>query len=152
MGFPRGRVVGGSSAVNTCIALRGMPYDYDQWASLGLPEWSWEHCLPAFKRLEHDLDFDNGWHGRQGPIPIRRHTPDGLVPWQAAFVEACLELDFPRSADSNDPTTSGVGPHAMNKIDGQRISAARAYLGGQVRGRANLLVFVPLPRFPASPW
>src|SRR5262249_45345634 len=56
MGFPRGRVVGGSSAVNTCIALRGQPYDYDEWAALGLPEWSWSACLPAFKRLETDLD------------------------------------------------------------------------------------------------
>ncbi|MDB5218823.1 MAG: Choline dehydrogenase [Myxococcaceae bacterium] len=140
MGFPRGRVVGGSSAVNTCIALRGMPYDYDEWASLGLPEWSWEHCLPAFKRLETDLDFDNEWHGKTGPIPIRRHPPSELVPWQAAFVEACLELGFPRCADTNDPTTTGVGPHAMNKIDGQRISAARAYLRGSVRARPNLVI------------
>ena len=74
--FPRGRVVGGSSAVNTCIALRGQPYDYDEWAALGLPEWSWEQCLPAFKRLETDLDFDNEWHGKSGPIPIRRHPPE----------------------------------------------------------------------------
>ena len=140
MGFPRGRVVGGSSAVNTCIALRGMPYDYDEWASLGLPEWSWSQCLPAFKRLETDLDFDNEWHGRTGPIPIRRHPPSELVPWQAAFVEACVELGFPRSADTNDPTTTGVGPHAMNKIDGQRISAARAYLGAAVRARPNLRI------------
>ena len=140
MGFPRGRVVGGSSAVNTCIALRGMPYDYDEWASLGLPEWSWEHCLPAFKRLETDLDFENEWHGRTGPIPIRRHTPSELVPWQAAFVEACLELGFPPCADTNDPRTTGVGPHAMNKIDGQRISAARAYLRGSVRARPNLTI------------
>ncbi len=140
MGFPRGRVVGGSSAVNTCIALRGMPYDYDEWASLGLPEWSWSQCLPAFKRLESDLDFDNEWHGRAGPIPIRRHPPSELVPWQAAFVEACLELGFPRSPDTNDPTTTGVGPHAMNKIDGQRISAARAYLDAGVRARENLRI------------
>lgn len=138
MGFPRGRVVGGSSAVNTCIALRGMPYDYDEWASLGLDEWAWEHCLPAFKRLETDRDFDNEWHGREGPIPIRRHPPAELVPWQAAFVEACLEVGFPRCADTNDPATTGVGPHAMNKIDGQRISAARAYLGASVRARPNL--------------
>src|SRR5688572_28679902 len=61
MAYPLGRVVGGSSAVNTCIAVRGQPYDYDEWASRGLPEWSWEHCLPAFKRLETDLDFDNEW-------------------------------------------------------------------------------------------
>src|SRR5437867_1268664 len=55
MAFPRGRVVGGSSAVNTCIALRGQPQDYDEWAALGLPDWSWERCLPMFKRLETDL-------------------------------------------------------------------------------------------------
>ncbi|HSO37639.1 MAG TPA: GMC family oxidoreductase N-terminal domain-containing protein [Labilithrix sp.] len=140
MGCPRGRVVGGSSAVNTCIALRGMPYDYDEWAALGLPEWSWERCLPAFRRLEHDLDIDNEWHGQAGPIPIRRHPPEELVPWQAGFVEACLELGFPRSADTNDPTTTGVGPHAMNKIDGQRISAARGYLGAAVRARSNLTI------------
>ena len=140
MGFPRGRVVGGSSAVNTCIALRGMPYDYDEWASLGLPEWGWEHCLPAFKRLENDLDFDDEWHGREGPIAIRRHPPSELVPWQAAFVEACLELGFSTCADTNNPTTTGVGPHAMNKIDGQRISAARAYLRGSVRARPNLTI------------
>ena len=140
MGFPRGRVVGGSSAVNTCIALRGMPYDYDEWAALGLPEWSWARCLPAFKRLENDRDFDNEWHGREGPIPIRRHPPEELVPWQAGFVEACLELGFPRSADTNDPTTTGIGPHAMNKIDGQRISAARGYLTARVRARRNLTI------------
>lgn len=140
MGYPRGRVVGGSSAVNTCIALRGMPYDYDEWAALGLPEWSWDRCLPAFKRLEHDLDFDDEHHGKDGPLPIRRHPPSELVPWQAAFVEACLELGFPACADSNAPLSEGVGPHAMNKIDGQRISAPRAYLGARVRARSNLRV------------
>lgn len=140
MGFPRGRVVGGSSAVNTCIALRGQPYDFDEWAALGLPEWRWEACLPAFKRLETDLDFDNEWHGRTGPIPVRRHPPAELVEWQAAFVEACLELGFPPCADTNDPTTTGAGPHAMNKIDGQRMSAARTYLTAAVRRRPNLRV------------
>ena len=140
MGYPRGRVVGGSSAVNTCIALRGQPYDYDEWASLGLSEWSWEACLPAFKRLENDLDFDNEWHGREGPIPIRRHTPDELVPWQTAFLEACAELGFPSCPDTNDPTTSGAGPHAMNKIHGERMSAARTYLTARTRARPNLRI------------
>lgn len=139
MGFPRGRVVGGSSAVNTCIALRGQPYDYDEWASLGLPEWSFERCLPYFKKLETDEDFDNQWHGKDGPIPIRRHSPDELVTWQAAFVEACGEVGFPPCADTNDPTTTGVGPHAMNKTrEGHRVSAACAYLGSEVRARKNL--------------
>jgi choline dehydrogenase len=140
MHFPRGRVVGGSSAVNTCIALRGQPFDYDEWASLGLPEWSWERCLPAFKRLEHDLDFENEWHGKDGPLPIRRHRPDELVPWQAAFLEACREVGFLACDDTNDPTKTGAGPHAMNKIDGQRVSAARAWLTAKVRARPNLTI------------
>ena len=140
MHFPRGRVVGGSSAVNTCIALRGQPGDYEEWAARGLPEWRWSECLPAFKRLEHDLDFDNEWHGQNGPILIRRHPPEELVPWQAAFVEACREIGFPDCDDANDPTKHGVGPHAMNKVNGKRISAARGYLTRAVRARENLSI------------
>lgn len=140
--FPRGRVVGGSSAVNTCIALRPLPYDLDEWAARGLPEWSFEACLPYLKRLEDDLDFpDAPWHGRGGPIPIRRHRPEELVPWQAAFVEACKRHGLPACEDTNDPSTKGgVGPHAMNKIDGVRMSAARGYLTPEVRRRPNLRV------------
>jgi choline dehydrogenase len=139
-GFPRGRVVGGSSAVNTCIALRGQPYDYDEWGALGLPDWSWEQCLPAFKRIENDLDVRNQWHSQDGPIPIRRHKPDELVPWQAAFLRATAALGFPTCSDHNDPTQAGAGPHAMNKVDGQRMSAARCYLTPEVRRRPNLTI------------
>lgn len=137
---PRGRVVGGSSAVNTCIALRGQPSDYDEWASRGLPEWSWERCLPAFKRLEHDLDVENEWHGRDGPLPIRRHRPEELTAWQSAFLGGCDELGLPRCEDTNDPTTTGSGFHAMNLLHGERVSAARAYLGPDVRARPNLSI------------
>ncbi|MDB4975030.1 MAG: Choline dehydrogenase [Myxococcaceae bacterium] len=135
--LPRGRVVGGSSAVNTCIALRGQPEDYDEWAARGLPAWSWEHCFPAFKRLERDLDVQNAWHGQDGPLPIRRHPSEEWVPWQAGFVEACLELGFPSCYDSNEPGSWGVGPHAMNKLAGRRISVAEAYLTPEVRARPN---------------
>lgn len=138
--LPRGRVVGGSSAVNTCIGLRGVPSDYDEWASRGLREWDWAQCLPAFKRLETDLDVRNEWHGTDGPIPLRRHTPGELVPWQAAFLEACAIAGHPRCLDHNDPHPSGAGPHAMNKIDGQRMSAARCYLTAAVRARPNLRI------------
>lgn len=138
MGFPRGRVVGGSSAVNTCIANRGQPRDYDEWVERGLEGWSFAECLPFFKKLETDLDFDNEWHGQSGPIPIRRHPREELVPWQAAFLDACLEVGFPSCADMNDPTTTGAGPFAMNKTkSGERISAARAYLTESVRARRN---------------
>jgi choline dehydrogenase len=136
--FPRGRVVGGSSAVNTCIALRGQPRDYDEWAERGLHEWSFERCLPAFKRLERDLDVDNEWHGRDGPLPVRRHPKEEWAAWQAAFVEACRELGFPECYDSNEPGSHGVGAHAMNKVDGRRISVAEAYLTAEVRRRENL--------------
>ena len=138
--LPRGRVVGGSSAVNTCIALRGQPEDYDEWAALGLPEWSFDHCLPAFCRLERDLDYSDSYHGKEGPLPVRRHTPDELAPFQAAFLEACRELDLPACHDSNAPGCAGYGPHAMNKVDGRRISAAEAYLNAAVRSRPNLSI------------
>src|SRR5258708_4222442 len=82
--FPRGRVVGGSSAVNTAIALRGVPEDYDEWANLGNDEGSWAKVLPYFRRLGTDLDFDGDFPGRDGPLPIRRHPVDELGPEHAA--------------------------------------------------------------------
>lgn len=138
--LPRGRVVGGSSAVNTCIALRGQPEDYDEWAALGLSDWTFEKCLPAFCRLERDLDFSEPYHGTSGPLPLRRHPPQELVPFQAAFLGACEELGLPPCPDSNAPGAVGFGPHAMNKIAGRRISAAEAYLPPRVRARPNLKI------------
>ncbi len=136
--FPRGRVVGGSSSVNTCIALRGRPYDYDEW---NLPDWAWEKCLPAFKRLESDLDFgDEEWHGKDGPIPIRRHKREEMVPWQAAFLEACKMQGIADCPDHNHPTAAGAGPHAMNKIGGERMSVLRCYFTQAVRRRENLRI------------
>jgi choline dehydrogenase len=138
--LPRGKVVGGSSAVNTCIALRGVPSDYDEWAALGLPDWSWERCLPAFKRLENDLDFRDEWHGQDGPIPLRRHPPRELTPWHGAFLEACDAVGYPRCPDHNHPAARGHGPHVMNKLDGRRMGAGRCYLDARVRARGNLRI------------
>jgi choline dehydrogenase len=143
--FARGRVVGGSSAVNTAIALRGVPEDYEEWASLGNPEWSWEKVLPYFIRLENDLDFgDRPYHGSKGPLSIRRHTRNELVPFQAAFLDACVELSGKRGyvacEDHNDPDSTGYGPHPMNKRGDLRISTALAYLTPEVRRRASLTV------------
>jgi choline dehydrogenase len=135
--FPRGRVVGGSSAVNTCIAVRGRPYDYDEW---GLDDWMWDKCLPAFKRLEDDLDVEDEWHGQGGPIPIRRHRREELVPWQAAFLDSCKEHGLPATPDHNAPESTGYGPQPMNKVGGQRMSVARGYLTREVRRRDNLTI------------
>ena len=136
--FPRGRVVGGSSAVNTTIALRGMPEDYDEWAEVSNDHWSWNNVLPAFKRLERDLDFpDAPYHGDSGPITIRRYPPAELVPQQQAFLDTALDLDYPYCADANDPDGYGAGPHPMNKLGRLRISAAIGYLA-PARVRPNL--------------
>jgi len=138
--FARGRVTGGSSAVNTAIALRGVPSDYDEWAALGCPGWGWNDVLPAFIRLERDLDFgDAPYHGDAGPLPIRRHTRDELVPYQAAFLDACAELGYPQCGDHNAPDDTGYAPHPMNKQGTLRISTAIAYLS-PARDRANLRI------------
>lgn len=139
--FPRGRVVGGSSAVNTCIALRGQREDYDEWGALGLPDWSWDQCLPAFSKLERDLDFGGRpGHNAEGPIPIRRHTDEELLPWQRAFMEAAQERGHARIEDHNVERPLGVSPHPMNKIAGRRVSVAEAYLTRSVRERKNLRI------------
>lgn len=139
--LPRGRVVGGSTAVNTCIAVRGHPSDFDEWASRGLRDWSWADCLPAFRALERDLDFgDAPYHGHDGPLPLRRHPRDELRPWSAAFLAACAELGSQPCPDANAPGSEGHGPHAMNKLDGRRISAAEAWLTPAVRARRGLSI------------
>jgi choline dehydrogenase len=143
--FPRGRVVGGSSAVNTTIALRGVPEDYDGWAALGNPEWSWDGVLPAFRRLERDLDFgDQPWHGDAGPITIRRYRDDELTLPQAAWLAAAEELGYPYCADANDPSSWGAGPHPMNKAGRVRVSTAIGYLSA-ARVRPNLTVRASSP-------
>jgi choline dehydrogenase len=136
--FPRGRVVGGSSAVNTAIALRGVHEDYDEWADLGNPEWAWERVLPAFCRLERDLDFGHApHHGDAGPISIRRYQPDELLTHHQAFLETARDLGYPDCPDANDPWSWGAGPHPMNKLGRVRVSCAAGYLA-PARIRPNL--------------
>ena len=138
--FPRGRVVGGSSAVNTTIALRGMPEDYDEWASLGCPQWSWPKILPAFNRLERDLDFgESDYHGDAGPITIRRYRPEELEPQHQAFLDTADRLQYPVCEDANDPLGFGAGPHPMNKLGRLRVSTAVGYIA-PARIRPNLTI------------
>ncbi len=140
IGFPRGRVTGGSTAVNTTIALRGIPDDYDHWAALGNPRWAWNEVLPAFRRLERDLDYGTyPHHGDAGPITIRRWRPEELVPTQAAFIEAARAIGHPPCDDVNRPDAEGVGVMAMNKLGRLRISTAIGYLA-PARYRENLTI------------
>jgi choline dehydrogenase len=137
--YPRGRVVGGSSAVNAAIALRGIPADYDEWASLGNAAWSWKNVLPYFRRLEDDPSSAAEVHGRGGPIVIRRWREDELIPTQRAFLEVCRRLGFPEVADHNHPDATGVGSFPQNRRDRVRISTAIAYLL-PARERPNLTI------------
>ncbi|MDZ7683670.1 MAG: GMC family oxidoreductase [Gammaproteobacteria bacterium] len=138
--FPRGRVIGGSSAVNTTIALRGVPEDYDEWAALGNTEWSWNKVLPAFNRLERDLDYgDEDYHGDAGPITIRRYPPEEMLPQHQAFLDTASQLGYPDCPDHNDPESWGSGPQPMNKLGRLRISCAVGYLA-PARIRPNLTI------------
>lgn len=136
---PRGKVTGGSSAVNGEIFLRGIPEDFDAWAGLGNSEWSFEKVLPFFRRLERDLDFGGELHGTDGPIPVIRWKREEWVAPQTAFHAACLDAGFSDCPDHNVPTVSGVGPIPLNTLDGIRWSTNVGYLN-PARGRPNLTI------------
>ncbi|MFG2049429.1 GMC family oxidoreductase [Micromonospora sp. NPDC048935] len=139
--YPRGKVTGGSSAVGATIALRGTPQDFDEWVAAGNPSWSWEKVLPYYKKLEDDLDFDNEFHGRGGPIPIRRWRPEELAPVQQSFLEAARKAGFPEVADHNHPEATGVGPVPSNRRDTKvRWSTSMGYLDEATRARSNLMI------------
>ncbi|GAA0458529.1 GMC family oxidoreductase [Actinoplanes capillaceus] len=139
--FPLAKVTGGSSAVGNTVAIRGTPQDYDEWAANGNPLWSWEHVLPFFRTLEDDLEFgDRDYHGRGGPVPIRRWRPDELTPLQQEFRDASLGAGHQWADDHNDPASTGVGPIPTNRRDmGIRHSTAMSYLW-PAAGRPNLTV------------
>jgi len=137
--YPRGKVTGGSSAVNGIVAIRGVPEDYDEWASMGNDRWGWKDCLPCFRKLEADQDFGGDLHGKNGPIPIVRWKDEELAPLQVAFRAACREEGFPDQADHNVPGTTGVGPWAMNRVGNFRVSTATGYLD-PARHRLNLTI------------
>jgi choline dehydrogenase len=139
MPVPRGKIVGGSSAVNAQIFLRGAPEDYDAWAEQGNPLWSFEALLPFFRKVERDLDFANQYHGTEGPIPCWRFPRDQWLPEHAAFYEAARAAGFADCPDHNDPASTGVGPLAHNNVDGLRWSTAVGYLDA-ARGRPNLTI------------
>jgi choline dehydrogenase len=135
----RGKLIGGCSSTNGVIALRGTPADYDEWAARGNPGWSFADVLPFFRRLEHDHDYDGPYHGRKGPLPIRRYTPDALRLGQREFLQACATLGHLTVADHNAPGAIGAGYLPVNSIAGVRQSAALTYLA-QARERPNLTI------------
>jgi choline dehydrogenase len=140
LNLPRGRVTGGSSAVNATFALRGSPADYDGWASRGNPGWAFADLLPSFMRLEGDQDYGSAdYHGSQGPVPVRRYVHANQSSLAGAGSVALHQVGLPDVTDHNAPGAVGVGPLPVNTVDGRRISAALAYLD-PARSRPNLMV------------
>ncbi len=140
--WPRGRVLGGSSAINGMVWARGRPSDYDAWAQAGLPGWQWEEALAAFRRIERFQDGASAMHGGDGPLPI---TDGGAAhALLDLFVQAGAEAGHRRSADFNAPPFEGVGRYHFTIAGGQRWSAARAWLD-PARRLANLRI-VPRAR------
>ncbi|GAB3416441.1 GMC family oxidoreductase [Flindersiella endophytica] len=137
-----GRILGGSSATNNVMALRGRPADYDDWE---VPGWSFDDVLPAFRRIERDLDFGSReWHGTDGPVPVRRYADGELTPAQEAFLESCDALGQPWVDDHNAPNAVGAGPLPLNEIAGVRQSATLTYLASAWH-RPNLTVRTDAP-------
>ena len=136
---PRGKVTGGSSAINGQVFLRGVPEDYDSWVAMGNDQWSFQSLLPYFRKLETDSDFRDDFHGTDGPIIAHRFKRGVWLPDQAAFYNACRSAGFPDSPDHNHPDSTGVGPVPLNNPNGIRFSTALGYLD-MTRHRLNLSI------------
>ncbi len=122
----RGRVVGGSSVVNGAYFQRPHPDDFARWAEMAGPDWSYEACLPALRRLERDLDFGaDPVHGAQGPIPVQRVGAG--EPLTTGFLAAAAALGAVPEPDKNAGGPSGAGLLPRNAIGGRRWDVARSY-------------------------
>ena len=136
--WPRGKVLGGSSAINGMVYMRGRPSDYDSWAQRGLAGWRWDDVLPLFRRSERFEHGASEYHGGDGPMPDTRSS--AASPLLDAFVEAGVQAGFPRSTDFGAPPFEGFGRYHFTIANGERWSAARAFLSAQVRARPNLRI------------
>ncbi len=139
MPVPRGKVTGGTSAINGQVFLRPLPEDFERWVAWGNDRWSFEESLPYLRKIETDLDYAGDFHGQDGPILVKRHPLESLTDDQQAFYEACQFHGYPENVDHNLPDATGVGPYPLNNPDGIRFSTALGYLS-QSRHRINLTI------------
>jgi len=135
---PRGKVLGGSSAINAMVYTRGNPRDYDRWAALGNPGWAWADVLPVFKAAENSEGFGaTDLHGSGGPLNVAWLPSPS--PLGGAFVQAAAQQGLPRIADYNGVRQHGVAPAQVTQKGGERCGAVRAYLRPAMN-RPNLTV------------
>lgn len=123
---PRGRVLGGSSSINGMCYVRGHALDYDQWAGNALPEWSYAHVLPYFKRAESRVRGGDVYRGGAGPLTVS--TGACRNPLFKAFIEAGVQAGYPFTEDMNGFQQEGFGAMDMTTRRGRRWSTAQAYL------------------------
>jgi choline dehydrogenase-like flavoprotein len=140
MAVPRGRVLGGSSAVNAAVAIRARRADIEAWRQHGVDGWSWEEVLETFKAIENTDFGDDAYHGRSGPLSIRQRDADDSTPGLLGFIDAAVAEGYKRVEDFNGSDAEGVGGYPVNIVDGVRQSSAAAYLTDEVRKRPNLSV------------
>jgi choline dehydrogenase len=137
---PRGKVLGGSSAVNAAVALRARPADFAKWGAHGAEGWSFDDVLPTFKLLENTPTGDDAYHGRTGPLPIRQRTDAELTPSLRGFVDAAVAQGFKRVHDFNGAEQNGADGYPVDVVDGVRQNVGLVYLTKQVRRRPNLAI------------
>ena len=137
--YEQARILGGGSSINGLCANRGAPTDYDGWEELGATGWNFESVLPYFRKLERDLDFDGAWHGKDGPITIRRYPVEDWAGFVGTVAKVLEQRGLPLVPDQNGKWEDGVMPVATS-IDehDRRVSCAMAYLTPAVRARQNL--------------
>ena len=134
---PRGKVLGGSSSVNAMIYVRGQPQDYDDWAAQGNAGWSWEDVKPWFLKAEHNERGVDAFHAQGGPLNVADlQQPNSL---SRDFVEAGVQAGYTANPDFNGADQEGIGLYQVTQKNGERYSAAKAYLTGNLH-RKNLHV------------
>ena len=139
---PRGKVLGGSSAINAMLYIRGHKLDYDSWAENGCEGWSWDECLPYFKKSENNELGSDESHGIDGPLHVSNQKSPR--PITTAFIDAAKEMQHRERADFNGGENEGVGFYQVTQFhsklkNGQRFSAAEAFLFPVVE-RKNLTI------------
>lgn len=134
---PRGKTLGGSSAVNAMIYIRGHCSDYDAWAAAGNEGWAWDDVLPYFKRSEGNVRGASAYHGADGPLTVSDMDPPYAT--SHVFLEAAQQAGFPLNADFNGPELEGAGVYQFTIRDGRRCGVSRAFLK-PARVRPNLTV------------
>jgi choline dehydrogenase-like flavoprotein len=142
---PRGKVLGGSSSINAMIYVRGQGADYDHWAAEGNEGWGYDDVLPYFKRAEHNERGADAWHGTGGPLNVMDlRSPNRFGP---VFVEAARQAGHALNPDFNAATQEGVGLYQVTHRNGERCSAAKAYLeAARVRPNLTLITDVRVTR------